>query len=211
MCMTHKLTDLNITYSSKERRVFSRSCWSVCGILKSPVTGFVVCVCPATASPNSQANKSFLCGAETQLLDLKVHITAAEGHSLVRGHALKLTHGVSFSLLLADNTVNSPCCDWLVWLLTLRGVDGRKTKGTLGRGKRYPLAVGATVLCSAVYHLTLHNWVHTSTKWRSSWRPTDREGRVYQRERWRMLPVTCAVLSPSFFSCLPSTFPLSSS
>lgn len=67
----------------------------------------------------------------------------------------------------------------------------------LGTWKRYLLAVGATVLCSAVYHLTLYNWVHTSTKWRWLWRPTEvREGRVFQRERRRMLPVTCTVLPP---------------
>lgn len=116
----------------------------------------------------------------------------------------------TLQLLLAD-IINSSCCDWLVWVLTLTcaGFDSsskrcglQEDKRHSGTWKRYPLALGATALCSAVYHLTLHNWVHTSTKWRSLWRPTDREGRVYQRERRRMFLVTCTVLPPCFFFCL---------
>lgn len=77
-----------------------------------------------------------------------------------------------------------------------------KDKGHSGTWKRYPHGVGATVQCSAAYHLTLCNWVHTSTKWRLLWRQRDREGRVYQWERRRTLLVTCTVLPPHFLLSL---------
>lgn len=76
------------------------------------------------------------------------------------------------------------------------GVDWRKTKA--GRGwERYPLAVGATALCSAVYRLTLHNWVHTSTKWRWLEDP-EQESRGTDRAGY---------LSPSHLNCPPSLPP----
>lgn len=90
-------------------------------------------LCWSLSCSNYKTNKSFLCGADTQLLDLKVHITTAQGQSLVRKHTLQHTH--SLPLLLADIT-NSLCCDWLVPTLVCArfdssiGVDFRKTKGT---------------------------------------------------------------------------------
>lgn len=149
--------------------------------------------------------QNFLSGAGTQT------ITSQSPHYYRQGahHWSESSHthidNVRLALLLAG-TIDSSYCDWLHRVLTPAwagfvtssercGLQG--DKGHSGTRKRYPLAAGATELCSAVYHLTLHNWVHASTKWRWLWRPTDKQGRVYQRERRRrMLPVTCTVLPP---------------
>ena len=145
-----------------------------------------MCRCPKLTSPNFHINKSFLCGAETQLLDLKVHVPTAQGQSLVNTHS----HSVSLTLLLA-HIINSLCCDWLVLVPTMSCAGFDREVWTAGRQRalwdveQISTCLRGCGLCSAVYHLTLHNWVHTSTKWRSLWRPTDMEGRVCQR---RMSP-----------------------
>lgn len=139
-------------------------------------------LCPAATSPNFQTNKSFLCGPETQLLDLKVHVTTAQGQSLVRNththtHTLRQAY---FSIGYYSAT--SSCCDWLLWELTQglcrvwqRGVDCRMTKGNRDVEKISTCCRG---YCAVFCHVSpyLHNWVHTSTKWRRLWRPADKEG-----------------------------------
>lgn len=174
-------------------------------MLKSSVGCVLVSL---SCSDLSQQQKVSLWSLATTIRSQSPHYYRPVAVTGQKTHTLQHTHSVGLTLLFAD-VINSPCCDWLVWVpkLACAGFDSssgrcglQEDKGHSGTWKRYPLAVGATVLCSAVYHLTLHNWVHTSTKWRSMWRPTEREGRVYQRERQRTLLVTCTVLPPCFFS-----------
>lgn len=104
-------------------RVFSKGCLSVCSILKPSV--WWGCV-SAVTSPNFQTNKKFLCGAETQLLDLKVHITALRGSHWPE-NTLSSTQSLSHTVLLAD-IINSLSCDWSIWVPTLAcaGFDSRE-------------------------------------------------------------------------------------
>lgn len=124
--------------------------------------------CP-TATLSSTPTKAF-----SQPLELQVHLTTAQGQktlSSTQPHSPIGQYYKVFMLWLAGLGTDTGLCR--VWQ-RLREVWNRGRQRPVGDKERYPLAVGAAVLCSAVYHLTLHNWVYTSTKWRSLWRPTDR-------------------------------------